>query len=144
MQAVRLEQLGNPVDRSGTSLAHRVQVALRRGFLVAGQAGIGIDRCQPRADIGQREGLRIVRRKELAALFHQIGIAAFFVDREEQLFLQLVDVLAEGLLLVAEFRLVQQPAQLGIFHEAQELAVTRLTEFQLEQQRARGRRVPGL
>jgi hypothetical protein len=101
-----------------------------------GQFVVGIDGGEERSDIGQREGIRVVRCQKPAAFFHQIGVVRLFIDDEIELLLELEDILLEGTLLEGKLGFFQQAAHLGILHEAHELAVARLAELQFEKRQA--------
>ena len=138
VEAVGPEELRDVVD----PLRLRVAVLLPRRLLLRlfgiGEIRLVIDVGELREQIRQHKGVGIVGIEKVAALLGQVGIVLALLDREEQLFLEIEECcLAVGVLVKLELGLVDQLAQLGIFHHARETFVARLAELQLEQRRAR-------
>ncbi len=130
--AIGFEKLGNVVDFLGLGV-HADLFGLFGGeFLLLGEIGICVDVGEERAEVGKREGFRIARRKELAAFFHQVGIVAFFVDGEVELFFNREEILFLRVLVEGKLGLFEQTAHFRIFHVAHQLAVARLAEFDFE------------
>ena len=91
---------------------------------------------QRRRQVGQHEGVRVLRADEVAALFGQIGLVALFVNGEEQLLLFAVKVHLFLVPVQFQFGLVHQPQILGILQQFHQALGFRLAGFDAEQQQA--------
>jgi len=117
VQTIRLEQLGNGMNALGFGF----KLLLEPGFRFQPLARVflrpRVDRMQRRRQVRQHKGIRVLRAEVIAPLFGEVRLVALFVDREEQLFLLLVEL---NLLLVGvqlQFSLVHQAEVLGFLQQ---------------------------
>ena len=143
VNAVGLEELGNVVDFLRLGIHPDLQGVLGRDALLVGQLQVGVDVREQRAKVGQGERLGIAGGEEFAAHFHEVGVVAFLVDDEIEFLLEGEKFLFLGVLMEGQLGFLDEAADFRFLHEAEELAVAGLAEFEFEDGDPGGHRIAG-
>ena len=137
VEAVGFEELGDVVDAFRLCVAMLLAGRLRVGLACRVEGRVVFDVGELREQVGEHEGVRVVRVEVSPPQLRQVGVVLAFLDGEKQLLLELDERrLAVGVLVEFEFGLVGDLAHLRILHHAEERLVAGLAEFQLEERAA--------
>ena len=133
VKAVGLEQLGDVVDALGLRVIVLLLGGLGFDLLLVGERGIKVDVGELVDQVGQDEGVRIVRVHERTPLFGEVRFVLALFDRVKKFLFERDERFFVGVLVERKFRFVDQLAHLGLFHEAQESFVAGLAEFDFKE-----------
>ena len=133
VEAVGFEKLGDVVDALGLGVAMLLAGSLGLGFARGVEGRVIFDVGELGEEVGEHEGVRVVRVEVAPPHFREVRIVLAFLDGEKQLLLQFDERrFAVGVLVKFEFGLVGDLAHFRIFHHAEERLVAGLAEFQFE------------
>ena len=116
----------------GLRVANLLSLRFFLVLLLIGQRRIEIDLGEFIDQIRQHKRVWIVRVKKTAALFGKIGFVRFFVDGEEEFFLEREQFFFAGVRIKQKLSLIDSATLVRIFHHPQQLLVARLTQFHFE------------
>ena len=100
-------------------------------FFLHGEVGIDLSICG--AKVRQNKCFRIVWGEELAAHIHEVSIVRFLINGVVELFLDLIKVTLLSVLIHGEFGLFNEATGVWLFHEAHQLTVARVAEFDFKE-----------
>ena len=132
VKAVGLEQLGDIVDALGLRVIVLLLLRFAFDLLLVGERGIEVEVGELVDQVGQDEGVRIVRVHERTPLLGEVRFVLALFDRVEEFLFERDERLFVGVLVERKFRFVDQLAHLGLLHEPQESFVAGLAEFDFE------------
>src|SRR5438105_9991159 len=101
-------------------------------FLLGRERLIEIDFREFVDQIRQNECVWIIGIEKATSLLRKIGFVRFFIDREKEFLLKLEQFFLARVLIKRELGFIDGAALVRIFHYAQKLFVSRLTELRLE------------
>jgi len=133
VQGVGAQQLRDGVDVLGDDGVVVLRFELPGLALLGRKRGVLVEVGKLGGEVGQDEGVGIVRTQPGAADFAEVGLVLALVDDKEELLLDLVELVLVEVGVHLRLDLVEELAPLGVFHEAQEELVFRVPHFDLEE-----------